>query len=316
MSALDRLPALATAGVGSLPFERPASAVRHALRAYELPFCPQLPRLDGDMVREWLGEDPGRCGWASDRDRQLPAAWDHFVHELTAHPPEHRIAKLQVTGPVTLATALERASGRPGQGAAVADLAREVAVWLAANVAGQVTGLIDLGLDVLLVVDEPGLATSGLDPRDASVWDPLRATAAGAWGLHVCGVVPWPLMDAIEPDLISFDLARYGIAPDTRAALARLLSRGGRVAWGAIDPVAPGDERAAATRVRQAMAALGLPTGLVAKRSLITPSCGTGRLSIEREQQVAAAISRLASSLRGDADLAGQLGRAHRARAG
>lgn len=65
MSAiLDRLPALATTGVGSLPFARPAEAARHALGGYAVPFCPQLPRLDGDMVSEWLGTDPGRCGGA------------------------------------------------------------------------------------------------------------------------------------------------------------------------------------------------------------------------------------------------------------
>jgi hypothetical protein len=308
MSALDRLPALATAGVGSLPFARPAAAARHAVSAYELPFCPQLPRLDGDMISEWLGDDPGRCGWASDRDRQLPAAWDDFVHELTAHPPEHRVAKLQVTGPVTLATALERASGRPGQGAEVAELAREIAVWLAANVAEQIAGLAELGLDVLLVVDEPGLAHSGL--RDPGPWDPLRAGAAAAWGLHVCGTVPWRLVAEIEPDLISYDVARYGIAPEARPVLAQVAERGGRVAWGAIDPVAPGGERTATACVAGAMEVIG------AERSLITPTCGTGRLSIEREHAVAAAISRLASSLRGDADLEGQLGRAHRARAG
>ena len=114
MSALDRLPPLATAGVGSLPFADAAAAARHAARAYELPFCPQLPRLDGDMVREWLGADPGRCGWSPDRDRQRPAAWDAFVAQLAAKPPAHGLVKLQVTGPVTLAVALERADGGIG----------------------------------------------------------------------------------------------------------------------------------------------------------------------------------------------------------
>ena len=73
---LDRLPPLATTGVGSLPFARPDEAARHARDAYTLPFCPQLPRLDGDMVSEWLGGDPCRCGWSRDRDRERPAAWD------------------------------------------------------------------------------------------------------------------------------------------------------------------------------------------------------------------------------------------------
>ncbi len=94
MSAiLDRLPALATTGVGSLPFARPAEAARHALGAYAVPFCPQLPRLDGDMVSEWLGADPGRCGWTADRDRERPAAWDAFVEQLAAKPPDHGMVK-------------------------------------------------------------------------------------------------------------------------------------------------------------------------------------------------------------------------------
>jgi hypothetical protein len=322
MSALDRLPALATAGVGSLPFARPGRAARHAVRAYELPFCPQLPRLDGDMVHEWLGDDPGRCGWAADRDRQLPAAWSAFVHELATSPPDHGLVKLQVTGPVTLAAALERSAGRPGHGVAVAELAREVAAWLAANVAEQARGLNDLGLDVVLVVDEPGLAQAGLAPSDAGAWDPLRATAAAAWGVHVCGVVPWQLVDALSPDLVSFDLARYGLAREARAVLARVMAGGGRVAWGVIDPVAPCRARAAAGLVAGAIAASGLPAGLAAERSLITPACGTGRLSIEREELVAdtltraAAHARLGSSLRGNDDLEGELGGADRARAG
>jgi hypothetical protein len=289
MSPLDRLPALATCGVGSLPFARAGDAARHAVRAYDLPFCPQLPRLDGDMVHEWLGDDPGRCGWSSDRDRQLPAAWGAFVHELRERPPEHRLAKLQVTGPVTLAAALERSAGRPGHGAPVAALAREVAGWLAANVAEQIAGLNDIGLDVLLVVDEPGLAATGVS--DVRVWDPLRITA---WGMHICGVVPWRLVQELRPDVISYDVVRYGV-PREANELAR---SGTRIAWGVVDPVQ-----------------LVIATGFPAERSLLTPTCGTGRLSVERELVVAATLAEVASSLRGDAHLAGEPGRADRARA-
>ncbi len=194
MSAiLDRLPALATTGVGSLPFARPADAARHALGGYAVPFCPQLPRLDGDMVSEWLGTDPGRCGWTTDRDRERPAAWDAFVEQLAAKPPDHGIAKLQVTGPVTLAIALERGAGRVGAGASVVSLARDVCVWLAANAAGQVRRLAEVGIDALVVVDEPGLAHAGVSAVETELWDPLRSVSS-AWGLHVCGRVPWELI--------------------------------------------------------------------------------------------------------------------------
>lgn len=297
MSALDRLPALATTGVGSLPFGDPVEAARHALRAYELPFCPQLPRLDGDMVREWLGSDPGRCGWSADRDRRRPAAWEAFAFELAARPPEHRLVKLQVTGPVTLAAALERAGGRPGCGADVLSLAPEVAVWLAANAAEQVRRLHELGLDVLLLVDEPGLGETGLGPAEVAVWDPLRAVA-DAWGLHVCGVVPWHVVDSAAPHVISFDLGRYGVDLEARAALTALVLRGGRVAWGAFDPLSPGDAELNSARVLEAVAACGLPAELVARRSIVTPACGSGRLSLQSERLIAATLAATAAGAR------------------
>ena len=317
MSALDRLPALATTGVGSLPFTDPAAAARHAARAYELPFCPQLPRLDGDMVREWLGADPRRCGWSPDRDRQRPAAWDPFVAQLAARPPDHRVVKLQVTGPVTLAAALEREGGACGAGPPSLALAREVAQWLAVSAGELVEWLGRLGLDALLVVDEPGLADAGLTGADVGVWQPLRDAGAAAWGLHVCGAVPWGVIDACDVDVLSFDVARDGLAPHARRALRRLLGRGGRVAWGALDPVDPGDAGDVAAVLAGGVAALagpGLPVGAVAERSLLTPACGSGRLSERRERLVAAMLAAAADGARAAARAATPAARGARAR--
>ena len=301
MSALDRLPALATTGIGSLPFERAADAARHALGAYGLPFCPQLPRLDGDMIAEWLGADPGRCGWAPDRDRDRPAAWNDFVTRLTVDPPAHGVVKLQVTGPVTLAIALERSSGQRGHGQRVVSLATDVAAWLAANAAGQVRRLAQIGLDVLVVVDEPGLALAGLSRADTPLWDPLRATAP-VWGMHVCGPVPWDLVDALELDLLSLDVAAHGIPPEGRPGLARMLRRQSRIAWGIVDPVQPGPPANAAGLAVAALSALAgehLPLERVADLSLLTPSCGTGRLSPERERLVAVSLDAAARAASG-----------------
>jgi hypothetical protein len=298
---LDRLPALTTTGVGSLPFERAGDAARHALRAYGLPFCPQLPRLDGDMIAEWLGADPGRCGWAPDRDRERPAAWNDFVARLTVDPPLHGVVKLQVTGPVTLAIALERGSGQRGHGRRMVSLAADVAAWLAANTAGQVRRLAQVGLDALVVVDEPGLALAGLSRSDAPLWDPVRA-AAPVWGMHVCGPVPWDLVDALELDLLSLDVATHGIPPQGRAGLARMLRRQGRIGWGILDPVQPGPSANAAGMAVAALSALAeehLPLDGVADLSLLTPSCGTGRLSPERERIVAASLDAAAKAARG-----------------
>jgi hypothetical protein len=303
VSPLDRLPPLATTGVGSLPFHHPAAAVRHAARAYDLPFCPQLPALDGDMVREWLGGDPRRCGWSPGRDRQRPAAWDAFAALVAARPPAHGVVKLQVTGPVTLARALD--GGADG-------LAEEIAQWLAVSAAAQVERLRALGLRTLLVVDEPGLAAAG--SAHPAVWDRLRATGAAAWGLHVCGPVPWALVDALDVALLSFDLTRTPLEGHARRALRRVLMRGGRVAWGALDPVDPGTSGDAAGLVAAALFAVAgarLALDAVAARSLLSPACGTGRLTPAAERLLAAGLGGAADGVR-SAVRAVALGHDHR----
>jgi methionine synthase II (cobalamin-independent) len=290
VSVLDRLPAWTTTGVGSLPFTDPAEAVAHATGAYGLPFCPQLPRLEGDMISEWLGADPGRCGWSPGRDRERPAAWDPFVAALRRRPPAHRLVKLQVTGPATLACALEReGGGRPSRADALG-LAVEVAHWLAANAAGQVARLAEIGLDAVLVVDEPALGVFGKEGVER-VWEPLRA-AAPAWGLHLCCHVPWEVVDRADPDLISFDLALDRVDEEAAARLRRMADRGTWIAWGALRVASDEQAEDARRRVTEALASVQIDPA----RSLLTPSCGSGRMSRPREHEIAVALRTAARS--------------------
>jgi hypothetical protein len=318
-SMLMRLAPLATTGVGSLPFTRPGEAARHAVGGYELPFCPQLPHAYGDMVQEWLGADPTRCGWAPDRDRQLPAVWDHFILELERHPPSHGMVKLQVTGPLTLAMALECGAGSTGStgsavlsglagpagpagSAGLAGLAGEIAGWLAAAVSDQVRGLSELGLTALVMVDEPGLMAAQRAGARPEVWDALRATAP-VWGVHVCGEVPWRLVDAAEPDVISYDICRFGCPPAAQTAIRRLMRRGGRIMWGAVDPAVAEPPSRTVARVRavaRAVAGRRWRTMDVLDASLLSGGCGTGGVSIETERQLARALLVAASVVRGD----------------
>src|SRR3954451_22341907 len=93
-SVLARLPAWATTGVGSLPHTFPEKAAAHVAGEYDVPFCPQLPRLEADMTGEWLRADPLRCGWTPDRDRDRPAPWGAFLAALARRPPAHGVVKL------------------------------------------------------------------------------------------------------------------------------------------------------------------------------------------------------------------------------
>ena len=299
-SMLTRMAPLTTTGVGSLPFTRPAQAVSHAATAYELPFCPQLPRAYGDMLQEWLGADPGRCGWAPDRDRQLPVAWDDFILHLRRHPPSAGLVKLQVTGPLTLAVALERRSSHGRRD--MPDLAREISGWLAAAVSEQVRGLHDLGLGALVVVDEPGLMAAHRQGARTAAWDALRA-AAPAWGLHVCGEVPWQLLDEAEPHVISYDLIRYGCGRAAQAVIRRLMRRGGRVMWGVADALSPESPSLIVDRVcaaARAVAGRRWRTADVLDASLLSGTCGTGGVDVTAERRLARDLRVSASLLRGD----------------
>jgi hypothetical protein len=279
-SPVDRLAPWATTGVGSVPFADPRRAAAHAVAAYDVPFCPQLLALEGDMLTEWLGGDPQRCGWSADRDRRLPLAWTELLDALAANPPEHGLVKLQVTGPLTLASALERR----GAGPTVA-LARELAVWLAANAAEWVAALRERELASLLVIDEPSLHAVGKRGVDEA-WEPLRAIAP-AWGLHVCCAVPWDLVRHVAPDVLSFDLAAQPLDRRAADALTGLLDRGGRIAWG----VLAAHRAEGATHALARLDAVAERLAVPGAQSLLTAGCGTGRLSIRRELDVAAALA-------------------------
>ncbi|HTU15211.1 MAG TPA: hypothetical protein VMF31_08435 [Solirubrobacterales bacterium] len=291
-AVLDRIEPWSTTGIGSLPFTDPALAANHACVGYELPFCPQLPRVEGDMISEWLGADPQLCGWSPERDRERPLVWPSFLEQVERHPPGNGVVKLQVTGPATLALALERQGGvHPGR-ARTLSLAREVSTWLTANVAGQIAILAERGLSTLLLIDEPAMALFGSDGTE-SVWDPLRAIAP-AWGLHLCCAVPWDLVERAEPQVLSFDLTLERIDRRAASVLNRLIAKDGMVAWGAIS--AHRQEHAIQANSRLGAALSRVPAAR--ERSLVTASCGTGRMSPGREYEVATALSDVARKMR------------------
>jgi hypothetical protein len=291
VSLLDRLPPWSTTGVGSLPYTDATIAAARSVRDYDLPFCPQLPRLDGDLVAECLGGDPGRCGWSPERDRERPRAWDALLRELTLEPPEHGLVKLQVTGPLTLARALERGAG--ARAVADAGLRSEIAQWLAANVAGQVGALRERGFDALVIVDEPALHLVADRPGIAASWDPLR-TLGTPWGLHVCSVVPWDIIDDVAPDVLSFDLVRAPVDRRGGASLRRLLRGGGRAAWGVLPVDRDESADVAAGRLDAALACCGAD----GDRSLLSAACGTGRQPPRREGHVAGRLAQIAARRR------------------
>jgi len=294
MTLLDRIEPWSTTGIGSLPFDDPEYAARHVDLAYDVPFCPQLPRVEGDMVSEWLGADPGGCGWSPERDRQRPLAWQSFLDQLDARRPDHGVVKLQVTGPATLACALERRGSGRWSRSETLEMAQELSTWLAANFADRAAVLAERDLSTVLLIDEPAMAIFGSDGAEA-IWDPLRAIVP-AWGFHFCCAVPWDLVEATEPDLLSFDLALDPISARSAAVLNRLLAKGGKVAWGAVSSHRQEHSRHAIDRLRAAIQKVPA----AARHSLVTASCGTGGMTPAKEYEVATALSDVSRIMRAE----------------
>ena len=92
----------------------------------------------------------------------------------------------------------------------------------------------------------------------------------------------------------------HGVPAEARPVLEALLRRGGRIAWGVIDPVGPEPAGEAIGRSAACLSAManGLPLDRIAHQSLLTPSCGTGRLSPERERLIAVTLDAAARSTR------------------
>lgn len=297
-AGLATLPAWATTGIGSVPFPHPAYAARHAVGSYDLPFCPQVPRQEGNMIEQWLGPAPGHCSWSSSVDAPQPRAWHGFLVALEHRWPEHGVAKIQCTGPITLADALMRSGAEISSHRELLVRAHEIAVWLAESVQRQVTDLRARGLTALLVVDEPSLAAVDRENCEL-VWDPLRL-ATDAWGLHLCCRVPWDVIDASEPDLLSFDISTCPIDHAAVNSLDGLIARGGHVAWGC---VAPHHEEGAGTaiyRLDEAVSRLTAGREVVGSRSLISASCGSALVTEYREIEIVEALSTVAGQLRAE----------------
>ena len=189
--------------------------------------------------------------------------------------------------------------GAAGQ-ADLEGLGREISVWLAAAVSDQIPALGEIGLSTLVMVDEPGLMAAHRVGAAPAVWDALRAVAP-AWGLHVCGEVPWRLLDAAEPDVISYDLVQSGCEPTAQTVIRRLMRRRSRIMWGAIDPQVVDAPHRVGDRVRAAVRAVAgrqWTTQDVLSASLLSGPAANGGVSVARRTPGRPSIQSVAGLLR------------------
>jgi methionine synthase II (cobalamin-independent) len=236
-----------------------------------------------------------------------------FLEEIGRQDPPPFI-KGQVTGPITLGLTL-----REQGGAAVffnPDL-RDMLVKLVAMKARwqeETFRRIVPQAETIIFLDEPILSSYGSAFMNVSREDVITALKEacaplqGLKGVHICGNTDWPMIMEAGLDIINFD-AYYYLPSFLLYAeqLRSFLEGGGAIGWG----IVPTDDEALKSvqpselvdQLKEGMDQLvqeGIPQGLLAERSLITPSCGAGSLSEEGTRRAYHMTAEVAAILRGE----------------
>jgi hypothetical protein len=237
-----------------------------------------------------------------------------FDHLQTLSAPPIAI-KGQITGPITFGLGV---TDQNGKAIFYDDQLRDVAVKLLAQKAKwQVEKLSRLNRPVMIFIDEPALggfgssAFIGISKDDVTqcfqeVIDAIHG-GGGLAGIHVCSNFDWPLILDSESDIISFDAYSYFdkliLYPDH---IKRFVESGGIIAWGIVPTLNAGDiEKENASSLTgmwegqaHSVAALGVDKTTILSQSLITPSCGTGSLSLDLATKVLMLTQKVSDNIR------------------
>jgi hypothetical protein len=312
----------AVTGVGSVPHEDVAHAVEFVARvAPEVPFWPQLRRMSpreamlpqtfGVALRQLVpvrngcefalpGDRVERFAAALERDaaRLDPANAAGFFALIDAFDagmfPRARAVKGQAMGPVTLACSLV-VDGKPLLERR--DLLAMIGDHVVRQARWQAETLQRLSPSVVVVLDEADLGTA-IRSRPGETGDitdllrsvVLRIRRPGVLvGLHCCDEVPMCVLDAVAPDLYSFDAHHGARAMATDPFVHRFVASGGRLAWGWIptqDDLSRVDANKIVERWYEATHQLsrhgdGVDEARVFSSSLVTASCGLAGSSLE-----------------------------------
>jgi len=126
-------------------------------------------------------------------------------------------------------------------------------------------------------------------------------------GVHCCGNTDWSLLVDAGVDIMNFDAYQYGetVALYPEHMKRQLVERGNALAWGIVPTgVAIRNESAASLverfeKVTDHLAKqAGIDKQTIVKQAFITPSCGTGSMSIEDAERVFKLLGETSAALR------------------
>ncbi|MBA3027996.1 MAG: hypothetical protein FP816_04165 [Desulfobacteraceae bacterium] len=223
--------------------------------------------------------------------------------------------KGQVTGPITFCTGV---TDQNKKAIFYNDQLRDAAVkLLSLKAVWQIKQLGAFQAPVIIFIDEPAMTgfgsseftTISREDVSACLEEVISAIheAGGLAGIHVCGNTDWSLLLESSVDIINFDayayFDRFVLYGDH---VRKYLNTGGVLAWGIVPTLLAEDidretsdslARNLRGRMEQ-LGALGIEKQRIYNQSLITPSCGTGSLSVERAQKVLSMTREISNALR------------------
>ncbi len=224
--------------------------------------------------------------------------------------------KGQISGPVTFGIGL---TDREGRAVFYNAQTKDVMVKLLARKAGwQVDKLAAAGLPVILFLDEPAMAGFGSSEMISISREEITVclnevidavhSKGGIAGIHVCANTDWSLILESAVDIVNFDaysyFDRFILYADQ---IKKFIKNDGIIAWGIVPTSFAEDIERETTESllkrwqdqMSQMENLGIDPSLLLRRSLITPSCGTGTLSPAHAERVLALTAGLSSAIRG-----------------
>lgn len=170
--------------------------------------------------------------------------------------------------------------------------------------------------NIICFIDEPILSAFGsstyisVKREDvvaylAEVVEAIHMDGAYA-GVHCCGNTEWSILTDAGVDLVNFDAFEYGhtvsIYPED---MRKHMERGGMLAWGIVptsSKVMDQTVESLEAILEKNMDALADVTGMskedIAKKAVISPSCGAGSLSIEEADKVFGLVKELAPRMK------------------
>ncbi|MBU4101898.1 MAG: hypothetical protein KKH20_11090 [Proteobacteria bacterium] len=231
------------------------------------------------------------------------AGFFEFTKQLKVVSVPLVAVKGQITGPVTFCTGM---NDQNGKAIFYDEQIRDAAVkLLALKARWQVRELSKFGVPVIIFFDEPALAGFGSSAFISITKDEVAKcfnevieavhSEGGLAGIHVCANTDWSLVLGSSADIVSFDaysfFDRFILYSDH---IRKFVESGRILAWGIV-PTSKTEDVEKETvdslvikwedKARE-LENLGFDRSKILSQSLITPSCGTGSLSLENAKKV------------------------------